>query len=386
MGSKSVDRGENIQVLHIVGHVTEAVFGFLGPASEALSEAGLQQTIVMLDDPRHRHLQARFPKSVRLETVPVDARSRRHWYVMTKVIQKLIAGHQYGAIHLHGFLPWAFGTRMGRLIPRNTKVYYSPHGSRTLSLLRPLQATLGTVMSLLGSPRHEVIASSVSDAQRVSSVGRKGPVVTIEAAIDDAFFEMSRHEARRPLLVSGDADDNNRSVELFCRLAVVLSAAELDLSFNWIGHIDPISAARLKAANVGTFAISDHKEMASRLATGWIFVAAGEADEFPILLAGAMALGLPCVVSNTAHHRDLIKHGENGLVYRSEEEALAQVSRLIDDPAMRNRLGSAARSDAQSRLSQSRLNDALVATYRTGAGHDTAQAPRPPTGQPQATH
>jgi len=377
---------KEVKVLHIVGSVTEAVYSFLGPAAEVLSEAGFSQTIVMLDEPQHRHLQTRFPKAIRLETVPVDARSRRHWFVMTKVIQKLIATHHYSAIHLHGFLPWAFGTRMGRLIPRHTRVYYSPHGSRTLTLLRPLQAMLGSVMSLLGTGPHKVIASSGADAQRVSSADRKRPVLTIEGAIDDTFFELPRQEARRPLLVSGDPDDNNRSVELFCRLAVVLSAAELGLSFNWIGQLDPVSAARLKAANVGSFAISDHKEMAARLAPGWIFVAAGEADEFPILLAWAMALGLPCVVSDTAHHRDLITHGGNGLIYRSEEEALAQVSKLIDSVALRTELGLAARAEAQRRLSQSKLTDALLAAYRGGPGRNGTPVPTPSNGLPRHTH
>ena len=371
-------------VLHIVGNVTEAVYSFLGPASETLDRAGFAQTIVMLDNPRHRHLKVKFAPGIRLET---EARNRRHWLLMEKVIRGLLDTQQYSAVHLHGFLPWALGTRMGRLLPREVKVYYSPHGSRTLKLLRPLQSTMASVMSLLGPAQPDIIASSVSDARRISSI-TDGPVMTVEAAIDDEFFEHPRNEARRPLLVSGDTDENQRSVELFCRLAVVMSAAELGLSFNWIGHPDEISNARLKAANVGPFEINDRQAIAARLSTGWIFMAAGDADEFPVLLGWAMALGLPCVVANTAYHRDLITHGQNGLIYNSEEEALAQVSRLIDNPALRAQLGEAARADARERLSRSKLDDALLAAYRRPAEAAAEKAAGPvslaPAGEGQA--
>ena len=99
-------------VLHIVGDVTEAVFGFMGPATDTLARAGYQQTVVMLDQPRHRHLQGRFHQSIALVTVPWEDRSRRHWLTLARVVEQLMAQHAFSAVHLHGFLPWALGTRM----------------------------------------------------------------------------------------------------------------------------------------------------------------------------------------------------------------------------------------------------------------------------------
>lgn len=349
-------------VLHIVGDVTEAVFGFMGPATDTLARAGYRQTVVMLDQPRHRHLQGRFHKGILLVTVPWEDRSRRHWLTLARVVEQLMAQHAFSAVHLHGFLPWALGTRMGRLLPRETRVYYSPHGSRTLSLLRPLQTTVGALMSLVGVRQPEVIASSLSDAQRLKGLVAMA-IQTAETPVDPRFFEADRKEARRPLLVSGDAEGNPRSVELFCRLAVLLSAAELGLSFNWFGPTEALTAARLKAANVGGFSIQETPELISRLSAGWIFMAASEAEQFPVMLSWAMALGLPCVAADTPHHRDLIRDGVTGLLYRSEEEALAQVSRLIDDPSMREKLGQAARLQVRERLSPARLDEAILGAY-----------------------
>lgn len=352
-------------VLHIVGDLTEAVFGFMGPATDTLARAGYQQTVVMLDHPRHRHLQGRFHKGIHLVTVPCEDRSRRHWLTLARVVQQQIGQHAFSAVHLHGFLPWALGTRMGRLLPRETRVYYSPHGSRTLGLLRPLQTTVGALMSLLGVRQPEVIASSLSDAQRLKGLVAAA-IKTAETPVDERFFEAERREARRPLLVSGEPEGSPRSVELFCRLAVLLSAAELGLSFNWFGPTDEIMAARLKAANVGGFSIHETGELVSRLSAGWIFMAAGEDAHFPVMLSWAMALGLPCVASDTPQHRDLIRDGSTGLLYRSEEEALAQVSRLIDDPALREKLGQAARQQVRERLSPARLDQAILGAYAGG--------------------
>lgn len=363
-------------VLHIVGDLTEAVFGFMGPATDTLARAGYQQTVVMLDQPRHRHLQTRFHKGIHLVTVPWEDRSRRHWLTLARVVQQQIGQHAFSAVHLHGFLPWALGTRMGRLLPRETRVYYSPHGSRTLGLLRPLQTTVGALMSLMGVRQPEVIASSLSDAQRLKGLVAAA-IKTVEAPVDERFFAAERREARRPLLVSGDPEGNPRSVELFCRLAVLLSAAELGLSFNWFGPTDDLIAARLKAANVGGFSIHETAELVSRLSAGWIFMAAGEDPHFPVMLSWAMALGLPCVACDTPQHRDLVRDGVTGLLYRSEEEALAQVSRLIDDLALRERLGQAARQQVRERLSPARLDQALLGAYAGG--------PEPQASPPRVT-
>ena len=361
-------------VLHIVGDLTEAVFGFMGPATDTLARAGYRQTVVMLDHERHRHLQGRFHKAIHLVTVPCEARSRKHWLLLAHVVRQQLAQQPVSAVHLHGFLPWALGTRMGRLLPRHTRVYYSPHGSRTLGLLRPLQATVGGLMSVLGIRQPVVIASSLSDAQRLNGLVT-GAIKTVETPVDARFFDAVRHEARRPLLVSGHSESHPRSVELFCRLAVLMSATELGLSFNWFGPTDELTAARLKAANVGGFSIQETTELISRLSSGWIFLAASEAEQFPVMLSWAMALGLPCVAADTPHHRDLIREGVTGLLYRSEEEALAQVSRLIDDPALRERLGQAARQQVRERLSPARLDQAILGAYAEPSA-DAAQAPR----------
>ena len=59
-----------------------------------------------------------------------------------------------------------------------------------------------------------------------------------------------------------------------------------------------------------------------------------------------MAFGIPCVATNVGTTPRLIRDGENGLLVRTDEEWLAALERLIDDPGLRRRLGEQARRDA----------------------------------------
>ncbi|MES2119082.1 MAG: glycosyltransferase [Pseudomonadota bacterium] len=73
-----------------------------------------------------------------------------------------------------------------------------------------------------------------------------------------------------------------------------------------------------------------------------------------------MMMGLPCVASAVGTTPLIIRNGENGLLVESDEEWLDALRRLIDDPALRKRLGKQARKDAVAKYS----TDAIAAEYR----------------------
>ncbi len=64
-----------------------------------------------------------------------------------------------------------------------------------------------------------------------------------------------------------------------------------------------------------------------------------------------MGLGIPCVVSPVGVNKELISDGENGFLAVSDDEWVEKVSRLIDDPALRQRLGEAGRRTIEERYS-----------------------------------
>jgi colanic acid/amylovoran biosynthesis glycosyltransferase len=76
-----------------------------------------------------------------------------------------------------------------------------------------------------------------------------------------------------------------------------------------------------------------------------VFALASFAEGIPVVLMEAMAMEIPCVSTRVAGIPELIRDGIDGLlVMPSDDRALADaISRLIDDKALRRRLGEAGR-------------------------------------------
>jgi glycosyltransferase involved in cell wall biosynthesis len=64
-----------------------------------------------------------------------------------------------------------------------------------------------------------------------------------------------------------------------------------------------------------------------------------------------MGLGIPCVVSPLGVTRELIEDGVNGFLATSRDEWTSKLARLIDDPALRARIGAAGRKTIETRYS-----------------------------------
>ncbi len=352
------------RVVHLVGRVTDQVFGFLGPATSALADSGVEQSVVLLDDLRFRHLLPRFHDSVELVLVPVARNPYRHWRELRKAFRDVLDAGVLKAVHLHGLLPCLVGASVARSSHAAAPLYFSPHGSKSL---RPSMKKLGSALlwlldTLFGGSAQRSIANIAAEARTLSGMTRQ-TVQLVESPVADAFFRARRNEARHPLIVTGNRIDNPRSAELFAQLAVLLGGETFRLSFNWIGTTDPGSMVRLKAANVGVFDVTNDHERATRLAAGWVYLAPGGTRGFPLFLVEAMAVGLPCVAIDTDTHRDVIKHGETGYLFRTETEVLHCIAELIDAQALRVRIGQAAREQAQQRFSEVRFRDSLFAAY-----------------------
>lgn len=353
-------------VLHIAGVVNEGVHGFLGPATQALADAGFQQTLVLLDHPQHRHLQGQFPASVQLRPVAIQpGLSTAHWRAVGELVDQLFQQQAFTVVHIHGIRPWALGLGFGRRLPHGVRVFYTPHGSRSLRWVPKVQALSSALISSAREKLPSVIAAPGPEA-RQAALHQTQRVYEIDGALEDLLFTLPRLEARRPLLVSGDWNVNPAGLDAYCQMAVMLGAQELDVSFNWIGHLSPTLRQRLHASNVGAHSLSADTDLWQRLSPGWCHVAPHEPHGFPVVLASAMALGLPVVAIDCPLHRELITHGENGFLYTQFSEALTHISQLIDQPALRQRVGQTARQRAHQRWSRQAQQRALVRTYSHG--------------------
>ncbi len=74
----------------------------------------------------------------------------------------------------------------------------------------------------------------------------------------------------------------------------------------------------------------------------------------------SMSMGAATVMSPVGVNTEIVTHGENGLLARTEDEWVAQLSSLIDDAALRRRLGEAGRQTVVDRYSVAHWQEPLA--------------------------
>ena len=123
-----------------------------------------------------------------------------------------------------------------------------------------------------------------------------------------------------------------------------------------------------------------------------IFALASFAEGVPVVLMEAMAMEIPCVATNVNGVAELIRSGTDGLLVAPSDDAeLARaIATLMDDPAVRRRLGEQGRQRVLEKYDLARNTVRLASIFdrrvggltattpdRTMARHDRAQTPSP---------
>jgi glycosyltransferase involved in cell wall biosynthesis len=109
-----------------------------------------------------------------------------------------------------------------------------------------------------------------------------------------------------------------------------------------------------------------HDELQRLYARAAVVACPSRREGFGVACLEAMAHGRPVVATGVGGLRDLGVDGETGLVVPPRDPAAlrAALERLLADPALRGRLGSAGRRRAQERFSWDVVTRATVAAYK----------------------
>jgi glycosyltransferase involved in cell wall biosynthesis len=100
-----------------------------------------------------------------------------------------------------------------------------------------------------------------------------------------------------------------------------------------------------------------------------VFVFPSEYEGLGTSLLVALASGLPVVSTRQGSLGEVIEHERTGLAARPDAgEFAAAMRRMIEDPALRERLGAEARREAERRFSVARMVEGTIALYRDVLG------------------
>ena len=111
-----------------------------------------------------------------------------------------------------------------------------------------------------------------------------------------------------------------------------------------------------------------HNEVAEWMRRADLFVMPSIEDAYPLVTLEAMACGLPVIVSNQAGTSELITPGVDGLIVRSGATAplVAAIQRLIEDAALRRKIGEAGRRKIAAGLTWEGYADNVLRRLQAG--------------------
>ncbi|WP_167064952.1 glycosyltransferase [Burkholderia sp. Ax-1719] len=374
-------------------HVTEALGGGVLYCIALLANrqvsAGDDVTIVhsiRVDTPSEAELDRIFDKRIRRRVIDMKTSVGLHDAVsIVRLFQEILKGRP-DVIHLHSSKAAALGRVVARVMGLCDRTIYSPHGFSFLKQDIPRRTAKFYLLveRLLHAIGGNIVTCSRSERQYASRLlGHTRRIGMVENAVDTAGLVARKVAANKQIttICTSGRVTYQKAPWRFSKLAQSAareSGVDAQRKFIWFGDGDADSVNTwVDRGVVELTGWVKTEELHHRLAACDLFVIPSLWEGMPIALIEAQALGLPAIGSRVVGNRDVIQHGVTGFLANSDDELAAYVKRLVNDPPLRARMGSAAREKALERFSSDRLFRSYVRIYRNliSAGVPETQAP-----------
>jgi glycosyltransferase involved in cell wall biosynthesis len=239
-----------------------------------------------------------------------------------------------------------------------------------IAVSRRIAADLRARAPELANTRIEVIPNPVSVHALRAAAGLRGSALGVEGRTPEGRSPAERTESGEPYALYLGKLAPNKGTRL---LIDVIVQADLPWKLVVAGDGPDRAAlereARASGRRVEFIGWAD-KDAAARLLAGavlLIFPSRGP-ESLSRVLIEASALAIPIAAMDTGGTRDVIEPGITGLLSTSAEGLAADVRRLAGDPALRARLGDAARRKVERDFDAPAVIERIEALYRELAG------------------
>ena len=346
-------------VLHVADVADGEALELLCRTTQVIAAAGVEQVLLVLA--RDPGPDLVWTAALAAEVRPLRCASPSLFgriRALQAEFSRLSAERSLHAVHLHGLGPCLLVSRALKGSALRHRVLYSPHLAYCDSPWAGLLSRL--LPSHLQPMQGAAVTASFAEAQTLSKLLNRSAEV-LPHPVSDVFFEVERVEGARPQVLADGYGAG--ALDRVTRLAVLLNGREARVPITWIGGADAAARAQLEAAGVPLLALPEDAERAQTLSRASAFIHVATDKRLPLAAAQAMAAGVPCLVSDTPSHRALVRHGETGFVCTSERDFLEKLVVLLRDRAERERIGEAARAEAQRRFTLQHFEGALLRAY-----------------------
>jgi glycosyltransferase involved in cell wall biosynthesis len=220
--------------------------------------------------------------------------------------------------------------------------------------------------------RFTTVTVCVSENERAAGIAARTcderTAVVIRNGIDAGARPVARPETHPPRIVTVGRLQAPKDA-----LSLVRALAELgERSFQALivgdGPDRPVVEAEVRRLRLTASVVlaGAREDVAEILAASHVFVLSSRSEALPVSVLEAMAAGLPVVGSRVGGMAELVVEGETGLLVAPGDpgELAAAIARLVDDPELRQQLGSAGRTRVEAHFALETFLDAHLELYR----------------------
>jgi glycosyltransferase involved in cell wall biosynthesis len=303
----------------------------------------------------------------------------------------LIRRGRFDIVHAHSSIAGALARPAARLAGRagrRPRTVYTPHG---FAFLTPGSAArrrlLLTAERALGRITDRLIAVSPTEAEHAVAWGvvplRKVETIPNGVDLSRPTGPEERGAIRRregwdgaPVVGTVARMTPQKDPETWLAVASRLAAARPDVRFVWVWGGEQEQHVRRRAREMGLegrLEFAGYREDARQLLGAFdVFLLTSRFEGLPYTPIEALASGTPVVATDVVGTRDVVRHGETGLLAPpGDVDALAgRVARLLEDGELAGRLAGAGREDVRNRFSLQAMvarTAALYESLRSGA-------------------
>jgi glycosyltransferase involved in cell wall biosynthesis len=355
-------------------HITEAfgggVLSMLTQLSNRAAAAGVKVTILHSIRPETPdNFSKLFHPAVKLTHVSMfrEVSVKNDWASLWSLVRKLKECNP-SVVHLHSSKAGVLGRAAARIATPQARVFYSPHG---LAFLRrdvspAKQYAYLSFERIAARMGGTIVACSKGELREIETRMRARKARMIENGVNVPEIPPRLEKAPGEVLIgmSGRATFQ-KNHEAFVKLATDLQSPSV--RFLWIGgNVEELPAGtRVGAVTCSGWVKRDRAlELTAELD---VYVQTSRWEGMPIALIEAQVAGIPAVVTNVVGNRDVVLHGVTGFVASSEQEMEKYIAMLRDDPALRARMGAAARESASKRFSMDAIFRQWLSIYELGS-------------------